>query len=301
MSALQSITPLPQTRRGWIAVSIVGVVLVVAFVLVVTFYKAEGGITVEGGVPSGASGGLIVTLQPLSVDATRENATIHFVFTDQGSGLIDENGKLTKNVRITIGSGAGISEFSFPEGTALGQLDVVIGLNGEAASYPFDSHEAVVTVAADTYTMLASGGVGTSGDILVGLQGEGGVNGWDTTMVLSDGLVTAGEAAVTFDRAFSTQAFTALIVSVAGILALLALSVGVLVQTGKRPAEAALLSWTAALLFALPALRNYLPNGPPFGASIDMYVYLWIMAAAGFAAVLVVLGWNGQRSKPNRD
>jgi len=80
----------------------------------------------------------------------------------------------------------------------------------------------------------------------------------------------------------------------------LLLIVGVLVFSGRRPAEGTLLSWSAALLFALPALRNYLPNGPPFGASIDMYAYLWFMVAAGIAAVLMILGWSLQRAQERR-
>ena len=71
-------------------------------------------------------------------------------------------------------------------------------------------------------------------------------------------------------------------------------------HTRRRAAEVGLLSWTAALLFALPLLRTYMPNSPPIGASIDVYVYLWVMVAAVAAAVLGHPGAGPRRPEPPR-
>lgn len=298
MSALEAIDPLPRTRRGWIALAVVLVVFVTAFVLVLRFYNAEGGSHVTGGSSASGQGGLIVTIQPVSLDATRNVSRLHFAFVGQGAEFTDDDDRLTENLRMTITTGQGPAEFTFPPGTGLGQAESEMALDGEEAGYPFDRHAGLLTVRADTYAQGSDGSVASTGAVPVGLRAEGGVNGWDTTMDLTTGVGNGALAAVSYDRAFSTQLFAILILVIAGILALLALAVGLLVQAGRRPAEAALLSWSAALLFALPAMRNYLPNGPPFGASIDMYAYLWFMVAAGFAAVLVILGWSQQKAAP---
>ena len=58
--------------------------------------------------------------------------------------------------------------------------------------------------------------------------------------------------------------------------------------------EAALLGWSAALLFALPLLRTYLPNSPPIGAAIDVFIYLWVIVAAVLACVFLLCAWIGQ-------
>ena len=58
------------------------------------------------------------------------------------------------------------------------------------------------------------------------------------------------------------------------------------------------MSWTAALLFALPALRTFMPNSPPIGAAIDIYVYLWVMAGAIAAAVIMIVSWVRQSGRP---
>jgi hypothetical protein len=85
------------------------------------------------------------------------------------------------------------------------------------------------------------------------------------------------------------------------LLAVIALWVALLVMTNRRRVEAALLGWTASLLFALPLLRTYLPNSPPVGAAIDVYLYLWVIVAAVAASVIVVLAWVTQTRKVLRD
>ena len=295
MTALEAIDTLPRTRRGWIAAGVIVLLFVFALVFVNRFYNVEGGMTVTGGAGPTLEGGLIVQLQPVSIDATRNVSRMHFAFQQRGSGLVDDSERLTSNLRVTVTTGLGLSEYKFPAGTVLGQAEAEIALDGEEANYPFDRHAGFVFVAADTYQKQSDSSIVSTGSIPVGLGASGGVNGWDSTLNLSPGMSTTGRADVTYDRAFSTQVFALLILMVATVLALLALIIGLLVNAGRRPAEAALLSWSAALLFALPALRSYLPNGPPIGASIDIYVYLWCMVAAGLASVLLIIGWSAQR------
>lgn len=299
MSTSFGFEPLPQTRRGWVALVVTGVLFVVAFFLVVRFYDAEGGSTTTGAstVVDGVDG-VVVTVEPILVDANVNEARVHLRFAAQGPNLVDtQDGRLTQNVRVTITDPSGVTEYKFPSGTLAGQRDQVIGLDGDSSQYPFDLHESALLFTAETYTKNADGSLTSVDSFPVQLEGQGGVNGWNAQISLSPSVDVSlpSLASLTFTRAFSTQVFALLIIAIAGVLALMTLVTAALVQANRRPAEAALLSWTAALLFALPALRNYLPNGPPFGASIDMYAYLWFMLAAGVASVLVVVGWNGQR------
>lgn len=73
--------------------------------------------------------------------------------------------------------------------------------------------------------------------------------------------------------------------------------VAFLVAANQRRAEIGLMAWTASLLFALPALRSFMPNSPPIGAQIDMYVYLWVMAAAIVAAITMIISWVRQSKR----
>lgn len=287
--------PLPQTRRGWIGLVVTGILFAVAFFLVVRFYDAEGGSSVEGGLGPSAEAGIILSVEPDSVDPNTNLSQIHLSFGAQGSEYVGDDGRLLSNLRITIGTTDGMDEIKFPAGTVLSEHVIDVRLDGEEATYPFDAHRGYALLYADTYERQSDGSVTSTAAVPIGIQGGGGVNGWNTLFTLPTGFAETQSLAVEFTRAFSTKIFAILIVVIAGILALLSLTIAALVWADRRPAEAALLGWTAALLFALPLLRTYLPNAPPFGASIDIYAYLWFILAAGAAAVMVVLGWNHQR------
>lgn len=287
--------PLPQTRRGWIGLVITGVLFAVAFFLVVRFYDAEGGSSVEGGLGGSSEAGLILSIEPDSVDPTTNMSELHLSFGAEGSQYVGMDDRLLENVRITINTTNGLDEIKFPAGTVLSEHVVELRLDGEEAMYPFDTHAGYALFSADVYERQSDGTITSTAAVPIGIQAGGGVNGWNTRFVLPTDFRDFQSASVEFTRAFSTKIFALLILVIAGILALLSLTTASLVWADRRPAEAALLGWTGALLFALPLLRTYLPNAPPFGASIDMYAYLWFVIAAGAAAIMVVLGWNHQR------
>ncbi len=292
--SFEGIDPLPRTRRGWIIFAVTSVVLVAAFLLVVRYYNVEGGSEVEGGIESIEEGGVVAVLEPVSVNADDGTARIHVTLVDRGSGLLGEDERLTDNLRLTITTGLGPVEIKFPSGNLLGQSEAVLRMTGESAAYPLDEHASYMTLSVDGYTKQADGSVVSTGAVPLGVEGAGGVNGWDTTMTLTEGFREEAAAGIGFERAFSTIVFALVILLVSAVLGLLALVIGIRAYSGRRRVEAALLGWSAALLFALPALRNYLPNGPPFGAAIDMYAFLWIMVAAGFAAVLIIVAYGTQ-------
>lgn len=291
------LNPVPRqiTARGWgLLAAVVAVALgILAFVLY--FYDAEGGSRVNGGVGATSEPGLIATLDPQAVDPGTGKATVHLAFSPQGGGLVDENGRMIANTRIVVISSLGVQEAKFMAGDAVGQFDAVIGIDGEQANYPFDVHTGFLDLSAETFEVNPDGSEVTVEEVAIGVQGLGGVNGWDTTMDLDPGMSGAPLSVVTFHRAFSTQVFALLLLGLSIILALCSVIAGVLVGTNRRRLEVTMLSWAAALLFALPLLRNYLPNAPPVGASIDIYVYLWVIVAAVTGLVMLVVAWIRQK------
>lgn len=291
------IRPRAVSRRGWFVIGLVIIAVVSVLTVISRLYDAEGGIRVLSGLGPSANSGLILSVDPLSVEPTKNRATLHVQVAATGSDLIDDSGRLKENTRLLIDTEEGEVEVKFPAGTPPTQFEMIVGLDGEEAWYPFDQHQGQFVVTGDTYTKGADGIVQSVAPVSVGLQGVGGVNGWDTTFDFSQSFSPSALGSVSFQRAFSTQAFAILILLLATVLTTLALAVGVLIFTRRRRIEAALLAWTASLLFALPLLRNYMPNSPPVGAALDIYIYLWLIAMAVTAAVLVILGWMGQ----NRD
>jgi hypothetical protein len=285
------------SRRGWIVGGVIGLVVALLYLLVAVFYNVEGGSQFVGDTATNSSG-IVVEVDPLSVDAQRNVLTIHLTFHAVGPDIVDSDQRLTQNTRVLIDSASGTQEIRFPAGEALSQQEVAVGVDGEQAMYPFDEHNGFMTVQFDTYTKNPDGTFTSTGEVYSSLAPTGsatgwGINGWNTLMTAAD---KPGSSVLTlsFTRAFSTQVFAFVLLALVVLLAGIALIVGVLVSTKRRRAEVGLMAYAASLLFALPALRNYLPNAPPIGAAIDIYVYLWVIVGAIIAVSLVVTSWIGQ-------
>jgi hypothetical protein len=82
------------------------------------------------------------------------------------------------------------------------------------------------------------------------------------------------------------------------VLGCCALVVGILTFTDVRQAEATLIGALAAIIFALPVLRNALPGSPPLGVEADMWVFLWAEIAAVLALALLVFKWAKTGPRP---
>jgi hypothetical protein len=54
----------------------------------------------------------------------------------------------------------------------------------------------------------------------------------------------------------------------------------------------------AAIVFALPVVRNALPGSPPLGVEADLWVFLWTELAAVLALALQVFKWAKSGPRP---
>lgn len=283
---------------GWLPLAVLGGVLLVSYAVVTSLYDSEGGLTQTGGSSAITTTGFTAELTPVAVRPLTSTATVRLSFTWIGDN-VSEDGRLGQNTRVTVLTGTGVTETRYPAGTVPAAVEVEMAIGGEQSAYPFDDYSGVISVLLDSYVVEDDGSITSTADLPLALSATGSVSGWNTAADFSQG--GDGEHLSTFEftRAFSTQAFAIVILVMSVILAGLALTAGVLMKTRRRIVEATLLSWAAALVFALPALRNFMPNGPPIGAAIDVYVFLWVMVAAVTAAALVIIAWI-ERDRPRK-
>ena len=82
------------------------------------------------------------------------------------------------------------------------------------------------------------------------------------------------------------------------VLACCALAVAILTFIDVRRLEATLVGALAAIVFALPVLRNALPGSPPLGVEADIWVFLWTELAAVLALALLVFKWAKTGPRP---
>ena len=302
MSAPTESAPAPVSRRSWVVLGLILAIGIVMYATVVTIYNREGGYTtaVDSTQVAGDSVGLAVVIAPLAFDSEANTAQLHLSFqTEAAASLIGAGSELTENVRFVIDGSGGTQEIRFPKGSQLGDKDITINSSGGAWQYPFDVHEGPFFISGGTYEKQPDGSVITLDPLAVDViqnadaQASGGLSGWDTEIAAQVG-PTQTSVDTTFTRAFSVKVFAVVLLVLAAMLATATAVVAFLVSVGRRKAEIGLMSWTAALLFALPALRSFMPYSPPIGAGLDVYVYLWVMLTAIIAAIAMIIAWIRQ-------
>jgi len=264
-------------------------------VVILVNYNAEGGIRVSGQDDGMGQDGVSVSLQASGLDPRTNTATVELIFEGSGTTDFDENGRALSNVRITVNTPDGSQEIKVPAGNALGRAVTSFAVQGQEADYPFDSYDAWVFISADTYDKQPDGSLESVKQLMVGLDARGGIDGWNTTVDITQFPAEVAMASLHYDRAFSTRLFAILLLILMASLSFAALWVALLVITNRRVTEVALLGWTASLLFALPLLRNSMPNGPPVGANMDILVFFWVLATAVVSALLTVIAYVRQR------
>lgn len=285
--------PRPLSRSGWRKTIIAIVILVAAILAISIAYENEGDLNTTGGLAVPSAPGIEVTIQPLSLEAATNTLTARLVFDAIGTEYVDgKTDTLLQNTRIAVASTEGNQEFYYPQGSHLGAAQVILGAVGSVSSYPFDTYDADLYVRAESVQRETGGGWTVHGHIPVGTVGAGGLNGWDVSMDMPTTMEDGSQVGMHIVRAFSTQLFAIVLLITMTALAVVALFIALLVASGRRRIEVALLGWLGSLLFALPLLRNSLPNAPPIGASIDILLFLWVLLAAMAAMILSAITWT---------
>lgn len=286
--------PRKLSKRGWSLLALTAIAVAAIYTLVVAFYSAEGGSTFMPSEDSPASG-ITATFEPISINPDLAVSSFRIALSSADDAIEDGNGRAADNIRLTVSGPDGSQEIRVPQGSALGSSELSLGISGELAEYPFDYYQGAYFVSADFYDREA-GGINQSREAIpVTVEAKGAINGWDSVISVENTAAPAALVGVEFERAFSTKLFAIVLISLAFIIALLALIISLLVFSNRRKIEVALLAWTGSLLFALPILRTYLPGAPPIGAAIDIYVFLWAVVMAFLSVFFVAGSWVTQK------
>ncbi|MGD9621935.1 MAG: DUF4436 family protein [Mycolicibacterium sp.] len=160
---------------------------------------------------------------------------------------------------------------------------------GDPDYWPFDSY-VTDTIGVQAFTGDGQAQRAVPARIVV----AGNVNGWNVQAemgTLASGVTQLQTVRFTMDRTRGALAFDLGILLVLLALPAMALFVAIEMLLGRRRFQAPLITWFAAMLFAVAPLRNILPGAPPAGAWIDLAVVLWVLVALAGAMVVGVVSW----------
>jgi Domain of unknown function (DUF4436) len=92
-------------------------------------------------------------------------------------------------------------------------------------------------------------------------------------------------------RSLPVKFFAVTIIVIMWVLSIMALLLALKVmKSGKLP-EVGMLSWTAVMLFAFPAIRNSQPGVPPVGTASDFLSFFWTEIIVVVALVIIGSCW----------
>ncbi|MEG4318676.1 MULTISPECIES: DUF4436 family protein [unclassified Microcoleus] len=186
------------------------------------------------------------------------------------------------------------SEITFKEGKPMIVPALKFNLvKGKINNYPFDTHIAKVAISIDP---LASMGKKFApfelNPVPLAFKFNADVPGFDISYKpLEENSSIFIYIDVSATRSLPVKFFALVIIVIMWVLSIMALLLALKVmKSGKLP-EVGMLSWTAVMLFAFPAIRNAQPGVPPVGTASDFLSFFWTEIIVVVALVIIGSCW----------
>jgi Domain of unknown function (DUF4436) len=232
-----------------------------------------------------------VYVQPVAIDPV--NDSIEFRFNVLPGGSRDGSATADRNLLLIIEHDKQIDTIlsqanqPFPEATFAVDLQ-----DGSVRDYPFDTYRVVMRLS-----------YGEPGQARLSLPLQ--ITTWEGLLGFQvraepfegrkDGVVPL---AFTIRRSGATAFFGMALYGAMAVMALCALTIGMLLYMGVRKIEATFVGALGAMVFALPALRNALPGTPPLGVRADIIIFFWAELAVIVALCMFVVAWTRRGTPP---
>eukprot|EP00698_Gefionella_okellyi_P004481 TRINITY_DN14120_c0_g1_i1.p1 TRINITY_DN14120_c0_g1~~TRINITY_DN14120_c0_g1_i1.p1 ORF type:complete len:364 (+),score=84.24 TRINITY_DN14120_c0_g1_i1:35-1093(+) len=219
-----------------------------------------------------STGVVVLEIQQMTV-----GESIQFTLTPDALSfpdtVVNENDqKLLTDVNLLLDD----AQTTFANGSLLRQITYKTSLSGSFALYPFDTYTAYLSI------QLWDGKSFAASDMDLYLNCSLKQLSSFEFSFRSLGQETGQRVVeVTVRRTTLGQVYPVFLIVAFWIILLIDGAVGIALTVYQyRRVEAPLLGMLAALIFALPALRNTAPLGPPIGCLLDYSSFFWAMLTA---------------------
>lgn len=328
-ASAQPLAKSPKQKRGWRSWTAIGIAafLVMVYLFSLGAYADAGLSQTETGpdpIPATASG-VNFGFDLIAMDPAKSQMTLRMLVSPQGEYLDATDGSFAKSLRLTVRyqtSGEVIRDI--PAGTPVGGLtDLNMFIDGNPNTYPFDQYrygaappeddedpvDAPLIYAAPLVSVnqLGPDERPLPVHVPIGTFPSGGLQGWTESWDYSvveypEERPSIGDTLMlqlTIKRGGGVLAFVMVVLTLMVVTATLAGIVARSVARKRRPIEATMAGWFAALLFALVPLRTNMPGAPPIGAWLDVAVFFWVELALLIAMAVFIGSWLRYRTPPD--
>ena len=271
---------------------------------------AKSGQTQVSRSGSPTADGVNVALEVIAIEPELREVTALATIYPTGSYLDGEHGSFATDLQVSSRVLKDAEVFEIDEGEPVGgSYEITIPVTGNSQIYPLDHYDysysdAQVPGGTMPAPVLSVDEVLKDGSfrrVPVGVAADkpGGIVGWSQDLRLaSDGRIF--KIGLTMQRSAAVVTAVAVVIVLVLAMAALSLLVAWSVATGRRPVEATMASWFAAMLFALIPLQNNLPGTPRAGSTwLDFCVFLWVEVALLVGLGVFIISWFRFRSPPD--
>jgi hypothetical protein len=276
-----------ETQKGanakptWITLGVL-LVFTAVYAMVVVGFVHSGGLWSKTYYTVGAQSAdrIDIDASLTAVDPVRGMIALRLAYTPSGS-YRGPAAVLTKPIIVEVNS-TGNGKQSTDAGDRMFDDDFTLGLSGDTAYYPLDKHQADL----DMYVSTGAGA-----QVPARLTMVSSLHDWNVRFTAVNGLPEGD-----FDVAISVKRSPPVITLAFGIMVvevmLVLIQVGVVVRAVRfHKVQFTTLAALAALLFAIPVIRNSLPQTPPVGSLSDFLVFFWALMVAGACFIVAAVSW----------
>ena len=285
--------------RKEITVGVIVLVLFLASYVGIIFYADQepflNGVEVKTAAPASPDH-VSIFVRTMSIDPVKGETVVRFQFEPKGALLSPDGVTLNQTIVMDVNAETGKAEYTYKKGERANPMDVTLGVYGLVNKYPFDSHQGELFVALTTPLPPAKDAPKDApieyGDVPFSIDYLGQMNGYNISGSEAQDK-DPGTILINFQiqRSSTVIAFAVFIMALKWLLALSALFVALSVAVRGRKVELAMFSWLAALLFALPPLRNAMPAVPPLGSFNDFASFFWAEGIVALSLITIVFTW----------
>ena len=261
------------------------------WLMLVTLHASRAPLEATFEVPeAGGPQRLQINIEALSVEAARQSASLRLEFVPAPVLRGKRATSPDRDVTILLDDNSTLHDLLYRADQPMEPATVAMDLyDGDVNLYPFDRYTATMRI-----TSIEGLAADRESATLVptGLYFWAGIPGW-VMKIGRDAQSRAGDVTLHFGlvRSLSVRAFAIAMYGAMIVISCAALLVSSLVFLGRRSLEFAMMSWLAATLFTLPAMRFALPGSPPLGVEADMLVFVWAVLAVAISMALVAVAW----------
>jgi hypothetical protein len=235
-------------------------------------------------------------------------------FTPKGNLLADDQVSVDKTLWLEVNADRGKAEFEFKRGDAMNPVIVTYALyGGNANYYPFDHHNAhmhfdlstpVITKSMPTEEQIVDdrAPLPQYEQIPFTIDFDGSYAGYSLKVEeLDEDLIGYADLSVAVSRSPTVITFACFVMLLKWLLAMTAVFIMLSVTVRGRKAEISMFTWMAALLFALPPLRNSMPDIPPIGSLPDFVSFFWAEGLVAISMICIAFTWLKRPPHKNKD